>query len=408
MEFFTYILPNGIRCIYKRIKSPVAYTALTVNAGSRDELAREHGIAHFAEHMLFKGTLRRKAYHINNRLEKLGGELNAFTTKEETVIHATNLRSDAAKAAELISDIVFNSTFPAREIEREREVVLDEIDSYKDSPPERIYDEFEDLLFEGSSLGHNILGRKATVSRFSDEQLRGFTARCYNTDQMVFSVAANISQRAFVSLAERYFGDYPAVPREYGRPAAPEVQRFEKCVNRATHQAHCIIGARGYDYHNPGRLALSLLTNMLGGPAANSMLNTLLREKHGLTYNVDAGYTPYGDTGVSSIYFGTEKDKIGRCMELVEGVLRQLRTQALSARQLSMAKRQFAGQMAIAMENQDSHMLSAAKSYLIYNEIDSIETIHKKINALTPADIMEAASEVFGATSTLIYNGSGH
>lgn len=386
----------------------MAYCALTVNAGTRDELFQEFGIAHFTEHCLFKGTERRKAYHVNSRLEKLGGELNAFTTKEETVVHSTALKTDLSKAAELLSDIVFNSVFPQKEVEKEREVVLDEINCYKDSPAERIYDEFEDFLFAGSSLGHNILGKRNLVAKFDSGDIKKFVTRCYNTDQIVFSVAADITERAFINVAERYFGNMPLSGRCFEREPVKPAGIFERSFNRGTYQAHCILGNRAYDLHNPNRVALSLLVNILGGPAANSILNTVLREKYGFTYNVEASYTPYSDTGIAAVYFGTDKDKIGKCLELTERELYNLKNTALTSRQLSMAKKQFIGQLSISMENKEGYMLGAGKSLLVYNEVDSQEAIYNKIQAVTPSDIMEAANEVFGGISTLIYNGRNY
>ena len=403
MEFFKHTLPNGIRCIHKRIKSPVTYCALMINAGSRDETLKESGIAHFTEHMIFKGTRNRRAYHINSRLEKLGGELNAFTTKEETTVHATTLKRDFPKAAELISDIVFDSIFPEREVGKEKEVVIDEINSYKDSPPDRIYDEFEDLLFAGSSLGHNILGDAASVNAFSGETIKTFTERCYNTDNMVFAFAGNISEKAFVRYAERYFGSKPQSLRQFVRTPQKEYKPFRKEIRRNTHQAHCVTGARAYDHNNPKRIALSLLMNMLGGPAANSALNLLLREKNGLTYNVEAVYTPYSDTGVASVYFGTDKDKTDRCLELVDKTIRRFKTEALTSRQLSMAKKQFIGQLAISMESNEGYMLSSGKSYLVYDDVDSPAEIYRKIEGLTASEILETANEVFDDMSYLIY-----
>lgn len=403
MEFFTHNLPNGIRCLLLRVKSPVAWCAMTVNAGSRDERAEEYGVAHFTEHMLFKGTAVRRAHHINNRLEKLGGELNAYTTKEETVIYATTLRSDFSKAAELIADIVFRSAFPMREVVREREVVVDEINSYKDSPSELIFDEFEDLLFAGSPLGHNILGTRASVGRLDDRALHGFVGRTYNTDQMVFSAAGNITPRAFVATVERWLGDVQASPRGFARATPPQFERFDRTANRSLHQAHCVLGARAYDTFDPRRNALSLLVNIIGGPAANSRLSTLLREKNGLTYAADAGYTPLSDTGVATIYFATERDKMGRCRELVDGLLTELRTTALTTRQLAAAKKQYIGQLAIAMEGRESAMLGAAKSLLLYNAVDQPAEIYRKINAITASELLDAANDVFGDLASLTY-----
>ena len=405
LEFFIHTLPNGIRCILRRIDSPVAYCAVTVDAGSRDELPSEHGLAHFTEHSLFKGTRRRKAWHINNRLEKLGGELNAFTSKEETVVHATCLCGDLPKAAELISDVLFNSVFPAREIEKEREVVLEEIGYYKDSPGERIYDEFEDMLFAGSSIGHNILGDEASVEGFTCERIAGFVGRCYNTDRMIFSVAASMTEKSFVKLCEYAFGEKPLRPRAFVREAPPVVEPFVRSADRGTHQAHCIVGGRAYDAHDRRRTALSLLINILGGPAANSLLNTTLREKYGYTYNIEASYTPYCDTGAAAIYFSCEKDKAARCVELVHRVLDRLKKRELSGRQLAQAQKQYIGQISIAMENRESYMLGAAKSLLVYDKVDSAEEIYRKLSAITAKEVIEAANDIFTDTSSLLFNG---
>lgn len=403
MEFYTYTLPNGIRCIHKRVKSAVAYCAMTINTGSRDELDSEYGMAHFTEHTLFKGTERRKAYHINCRLENLGGELNAFTTKEETVVHATTLKGDFPKAAELISDILFRSTFPQHEVEKEREIVIDEINSYKDSPSERIYDDFEDMLFSGSALGHNILGRKNSVNRFGSDNIKAFVGRTYNTDQMVFSSIGNFSPKSFERIVNRYFADIKASARSFGRVAPTELASFDKTLNRSTHQAHCMLGSRAYSISDPKRTTLSLLINILGGPSANSLLNTSIREKNGLSYNIEAGYTPFSDSGIAAIYFGTDKDKTERCIELVQKQLQAIKDNSLTARQLSMAKKQFIGQLSISMEGNEGYMLGAGKSFLVYNAVDSLDVIYKKILSISREEIREVANEIFSDTSTLIY-----
>lgn len=403
MEFFKYTLSNGIRCIFKQVKSPVVYCSLTINAGSRDEKPKEFGIAHFTEHSLFKGTAKRNATYINSTLERLGGELNAFTAKEETVIHATTLKGDFPKAAELISDIAFNSIFPEKEIEKEREVIIDEINSYKDSPPDMIYDEFEDMLFEGSELGHTILGTKTSVSKMTGYSIKSFTDRCYNTDNIVFAVSGNLSESNFQKYAERYFQDKRPSVRSFTREIPIARQPFSRTLNRHTHQAHCIIGARAYDHNHPKRISLSLLTNMLGGPAANSILNILLREKNGLTYNIDASYSPYSDTGVAAIYFGTDKDKVEKCIALINSALDRLKTTALTTRQLAAAKKQLTGQLAISMESKEGYILNAAKSYLVYDDVDAPAEIYRKIGGVTPSDILETANEVFSDMSYLIY-----
>ena len=404
MEFYTLTLPNGIRCIHKQVRSAVAHCSLTIGTGSRDELPAEYGMAHLAEHAIFKGTTHRRAYHINSRLENLGGELNAYTTKEETVVHATTLRSDFAKAAELIADVVFHATFPERELEMEKEVIIDEINSYKDSPSERIFDDFEDLIFAGSPLGHNILGSKAAIARYDRDSLRAFVARTYNTDQMVFASIGNISERRFRETVERYFGGVTRSERSFVRMPQRPYAPCDKAVHRSTHQAHCMLGGRAYDLNDARRLALSLLVNLLGGPSANSLLNTSVREKHGLSYSIEAGYTPFSDSGIASIYFGTDKDKVDKCLDLIHAELRKVCSNPLSPRQLSMAKKQFVGQLSIAMEGNEGYMLGAAKSYLVYGTVDSMDRIFRKVAAITQEEVLQVANEIFGAPlSSLLY-----
>ncbi len=402
-EFETYTLPNGIRGIHRRVKSGIAHCALVINAGTRDELRSEYGLAHFTEHAIFKGTTHRKAYQVNCRLENLGGELNAYTTKEDTTIHATTLKSDFSKAAELIADVAFNSTFPERELQKEREVIVDEINTYKDSPADMIFDTFEDMIFEGSELGHNILGTKAALMRHDGDAIRRFVGRTHTTDQMVFSTIGNFSLRSVQSVAERYFGSKEATVRSYERLRPADVAPFEKHISKHTHQTHCIVGARAYDINADKRLPLSLLINILGGPSANSRLNILLREKNGLSYNIEANYTPYNDCGMVAIYFSSEHHNVDLCRELIDKELRALRSTALSTRRMAMTKRQFLAQMAISMENNEGYMLGAGKSLLVHNEIDSLEEVYRKVSAVTAQQIMEVAEEIFSHTSTLIY-----
>ncbi|MDR2885742.1 MAG: insulinase family protein [Rikenellaceae bacterium] len=402
-EYYFFTLPNGIRCILGHAKGPVAHCALTVGAGSRDEPEGVEGVAHFTEHCLFKGTARRRAHHINCRLENLGGELNAFTTKEETVVHATTLRGDFAAAAELIADVMFHSVFPEQQVTMERAVVADEINSYKDSPGESIWDDFEDLLFAGSGLGHNILGTNKSLRRLNRKAITDFTDRTYNTDQMVFSAVGNISEKRFREVSERYFGAVTTSPRGFARTAPMPVETFDKTVKRNNHQAHCLTGGRAWDAFNGRRIALSLLVNILGGPAANSLLNIALREKRGLTYNIDASYTPFCDSGIAAISYSCEKARIDECIELVDKELTAIKTTPLTDRKLSMAKRQFAGQLAISMESNEGAMLAAGKSFLLYDRVDSLAEVNRKLAALTAGQVMDAANEIFTGTSTLIY-----
>lgn len=404
-EFTTYILPNGIRGIHRQVKgAAVAHCALVVGAGTRDEAKDEYGLAHLTEHALFKGTAKRKAWQVNCRLENLGGELNAFTTKEDTTIHTTVLKGDFGKAVELIADIVFRSTFPDRELEREKEVIIDEINTYKDAPAELIYDTFEDLVFEGSELGHNILGRKAALMRYTGDSVRRFVDRTYTTDEMVFSSIGSFSARTAESYARRYLGDFQSSTRNYERQkTAPLAAPFDRTITRHTHQTHCILGGRAYELQEEKRLPLSLLVNRLGGPCANSILNVEVREKHGLTYNIEANYTPYSDAGVVAIYFSSDHHHTDDCLELIHRQLDRLRTIPFTARQLAMAKRQFIAQMAISCENKENYILGAGKAILSHGEMDTMEEAYRKIQALTARDLQEVAEEIFTDLSRLSF-----
>lgn len=402
-EFYIYRLPNGIKGIHRRVRSSITHCALVINAGTRDELRSEYGLAHFAEHAFFKGTEHRKAYQVNCRLENLGGELNAYTTKEDTTIHATTLRTDFRKAVELIADIAFHSTFPERELAKEREVIIDEINTYKDSPSDMLFDTFEDMLFEGSELGHNILGTKLSLAKHNGDAIRRFIARTHTTDQMVFSSVGNLSVEAVERVATEYLGGYTPTTRTFNRQSPAATPLFDKTVARHTHQTHCIVGGRAYDIHDDKRLPLSLLINFLGGPSANSRLNIALREKNGLSYNNEAIYTPYSDCGYVAIYFSCDHHNTDLCRDIIAKELHSLRTTTLSPRQLSMTKRQFLAQMAISMENNEGYMLGAGKSLLLHDEIDTLQEVYRKVSAVTAEQIREVAEEIFTDTSTLIY-----
>ena len=402
-EFETYTLPNGIRGIHRQVRSGVTHCALVVNSGSRDERPSEYGIAHFTEHALFKGTERRKSYQVNCRLENLGGELNAYTTKEDTTLHATTLRHDFSRAVELISDVIFRSTYPEKELRKEREVIADEINTYKDSPSERIYDDFEDMIFAGSELGHNILGSKASIQRISTAEIKSFVGRTYTTDQMVFSSIGNFSAKSAQAVAERYLSDFQSTKREYQRIVPAVYEAFDRRISRHTHQSHGIIGTRGYGITDERRLPLALLVNVLGGPSANSLLNLLLREKYGLSYNVEASYTPYSDSGIVGIYFSSDHANTEQCIELIEEEIARLRGELITPRRLQVAKRQFVAQMAISMESNEGYMLGAGKSFLLYKDIDTLEEAYKKVMAITAEQIMEVAKDSFANLSRLIY-----
>lgn len=402
-EFFIYTLSNGMRCVHRQVKSGVARCAVIINAGSRDEMPSEYGIAHFTEHGFFKGTQRRKAYQVNCRLEKLGGELNAFTTKEDTTIHATVLRADFQKAAELLSDVVFNSTFPQRELDKEREVILDEINTYRDSPMDMVYDDFEDLLMAGTELGHNILGSRQTLRKIDSQAIHAFRRRCHTVDQMVFSSIGNISNRQIQAIAERYFGSASTPLREQRRVEPTASARFDVTQNRHTHQTHCIIGSRACAYMDERRLPFALAVNLLGGPCANSRLNVTLREKYGLTYNIEASFAPYVDCGISTVYFSSDHENAEQCRELVEAEIKKLRTTELTTRQLAQAKKQFIAQLAIANEANEGYMLGIGKSVLVAGEVDTLEQTYRKIGAVTSRQILDVAAQMWNETSVLMF-----
>ncbi len=402
-EFYTYTLPNGIRGIHRQERSSVTHCALVIGAGSRDELPSQFGLAHFTEHAFFKGTHKRKAYQVNCRLENMGGELNAFTTKEDTTIHATTLRGDFRKAVELIADVTFNSTFPDNELDKEREVICDEINTYKDSPVDMIYDTFEDMIFAGSELGHNILGRKSSISRYDGTSIRNFIKRTHTTDRMVFSSIGNLSPKCAEAIAMKYLGEVTTSSREYNRVVPPPVTQFDKSLTKHTHQTHCIIGARAYGIRDERRLPLALLINILGGPCANSRLNVIVREKHGLSYNIEATYTPYSDSGAVAIYFSSDHCNATRCEELIAGEIDRLRSTLLSPRHLLMAKKQFTAQLAIAMESNEGYMLGNGKSLLLHDAVDTMAEAYKKIEKVTAMDLADVANEVLSNRSRLIY-----
>lgn len=407
IEVFT--LDNGIRCVHRKVRSsdPVAHIALTIGAGTRDEAPGQHGVAHLVEHLMFKGTTRRSAYQVNSLLENGGGELNAFTTKEETVLHASLMKSDFYRGVDLLADMAFGSVFPEKELEKEREVILDEINCYKDSPAELIYDEFEELLFAGSPLGRNILGDKRTLKKANRQQLLDYVRDCYRPDKIVFSASVGISSRRFREICEKYLGGIGRPVRNSDTQAAapPRQPLFHHVKKKHTFQAHCLVGGYGYDLHHPGRVRLAFLINLLGGPSSISRLNLLLREKYALTYNVEAGYVPYGDSGVYTIYMGCDKDKTERSMELLRKEITRLKEQKLSPAQLARAKKQFIGQVTLASENPEQYMLGLAKSILVFNDYDSAGEINRKIQALTAEELLETANDVFSDENiySLIY-----
>ncbi len=405
MIFETHTLSNGIRLIHRQVEQKVSYCGIILNTGSRDEKENEWGMAHFIEHLIFKGTSKRKVYHILSRMEDVGGDLNAYTTKEETCIYATFLDKDYKRALELISDISFNSIFPEKEVEKEKEVVLDEINSYKDSPSELIFDDFEDLVFKHHPIGRNILGTPKNIKGFTKENIQDFIKNNYHTDQMVISSVGNIPFSKLVKLVEVFFGEVPE-NRRTNKRIKPEIYKPRtRILEKHTHQCHCILGNIAYDLNNSKRIPLSFLTNLLGGPGMNSRLNLSLREKYGLAYNIESNYSPYVDTGIFSIYFGTDKDHLDKCLSLIYKEMNLLCTKKLGAMQLKRAQNQLLGQIAISCENNENLMLSIGKSYLLYDKIDSQESIYKQIENIKAEDILEVSNEILNKNNltSLIY-----
>lgn len=405
-QYQYHTLSNGIRVVHQQVSGMVAHAGVLINAGSRDEQENEHGLAHFIEHTFFKGTQHRKAFHVISRLDNIGAELNAFTTKEETMVYASFLKEYTNRAMELLSDIVFNSVFPEHELKKEREVVRDEIDSYKDTPSEMIFDQFDEEVFKGHSLGRNILGGKRNILRYSKKEIQDFLERNYQTDQIVVAFVGDMSYSKFVKVTEKYFDHIPASSRTHHRDTFEDYKPFEKVLNKKVNQNHCMIGNVAYNFFDERKkLILTLLSNLLGGTGMNSRLNLSIRERRGYAYHVESNYTPYFDTGLFNIYLGCNNGYLEPSIKLVHQELKDLREKPLGPVQLNMAKRQMIGQMAIYYESNLNEMLSMAKSSLLYNKIESIEEIAQKLEDITVSDIMEVANEVFApeALSTLIY-----
>ncbi|MDR2534390.1 MAG: insulinase family protein [Tannerellaceae bacterium] len=407
MNYYVHTFQNGLRAIHLPLDSPVSYCGFGIKAGARNENADEFGLAHFVEHMLFKGTQKRKAWHILNRMENVGGELNAFTSKEETFVYSVFPAEYFQRALELLIDIVFNSKFPQNEIEKETEVILDEINSYKDSPSELIFDEFENILFRNHALGHNILGDESSLTRFNTELAASFTRCWYLPGNMIFFSMGNIPFSRIIRMLDNV-PDRTDVSAPLFQKLPPErfAGGYER-INRNTHQAHVIIGGRSYGMFESSqkRAPLLLLNNLLGGPGMNSRLNLSLREKNGLAYTVESSVATYTDTGMASIYFGTHAKSVERAVGLVRKELEVLRSGKLTALQLSAIKKQFTGQMLVGMENRESLFLHAGKHFLHHNRYYTLAERISGIEKVTGEEILAAANEIFspGDLFTLVY-----
>lgn len=386
-------LKNGLRVVHKQVDRPIAHCGLMINAGTRDELENEHGIAHFIEHAIFKGTSKRRAYHILNRLDSVGGEIDAYTTKETTCFYGTFLTEYYDRAIELISDITLNSIFPKAELEKEKEVVLDEINAYLDSPSDQIYDDFESQVFKNHALGKGILGTDKSVKSFNKDMLRAYMSRLYTSENMVFSSVGNISEKKLSQKLEKHFETLKAGNPHQSRSSFVSNPREIIQHPKDTYQTHCMLGKSAYGADNPKRMGLILLNNILGGPAMNSILNLRIREKYGYTYNIESNYAIYSDSGLFSIYLASDPKYMDRCVNAVQKELKALRNKQLSSHKLSLAKQQLKGQLAISRESNNNTMLSSAKSLLLHNRISSIESIHEKIEAITAEELIDVANE---------------
>ena len=431
MKYNTYTLDNGLRIIHLPSDSKVVYCGYQINAGTRNEEPGEEGLAHFCEHVTFKGTERRKAWHILNCLESVGGDLNAYTNKEGTVYYSAILKEHIARAVDLLTDIVFHSVYPQAEIDKEVEVICDEIESYNDSPAELIYDEFENIIFKGSPLGHNILGTAEQVRSFKTEDALRFTRKLYRPDNAIFFAYGDIDFKKLVRLLkksflseerrvkseETTFGD-----RRESQFNSPEAQAqfniqhstfntqhsFEGqtiVMQKNTHQAHVMIGTRAYDVNDDRRMPLYLLNNMLGGPGMNAKLNLALREHNGLVYTVESTMVAYGDTGIWSIYFGCDEHDVKRCLRLVRKELDKFMQKPLSEAQLKAAKKQIKGQVGVACDNLENFALDFGKSFLHYGWEKNVDRLYEQVDEITAEQIQAVAQELFDKDrlTTLIF-----
>ena len=448
MKYNTYTLDNGLRIIHLPSDSQVVYCGYQINAGTRNEEPGEEGLAHFCEHVTFKGTERRKAWHILNCLESVGGDLNAYTNKEGTVYYSAILKEHIARAVDLLSDIVFHSVYPQAEIDKEVEVICDEIESYNDSPAELIYDEFENILFKGSPLGHNILGTAEQVRAFKTEDALRFTRKLYRPDNAIFFAYGDIDFKKLVKLIGRALADdesgklaaeklpqisqitqisrdensiateksvssvesvgpknYSSVGNEKYPSVGNEIAGQTIVMQKNTHQAHVMIGTRAYDVNDDRRMPLYLLNNMLGGPGMNAKLNLALREHNGLVYTVESTMVSYGDTGTWSIYFGCDEHDVKRCLRLVRKELDKFMQKPLSDAQLKAAKKQIKGQIGVACDNRENFALDFGKSFLHYGWEKNVDRLYEQVDEITAAQIQAVAQELFDKDrlTTLIF-----
>lgn len=385
------ILSNGLRVVVCPNRGKVSYIGVAVNAGSRDESIATEGLAHFVEHTLFKGTSQRSSLEISNFMECVGGELNAYTSKEETVIYTNAPKGNEERALSLISDIIFNSTFPAEELNKERDVVIEEIYSYLDSPADRVYDEFDELIYRGSALSHNILGSPDSVKHLESRDCHSFVDYFYAPQNMVLYLYGPNNTLHLASLIEKYFGQQNSPFAGHARVAPALAPVFDEVRDNDGHQSHTIIGTRLFGRNDPRRFALFLLNNYLGGPCMNSLLNRELREKHGLVYTVDSTVSLLSDAGIMQIYFGTDRENVDKCRSLIAETLDRLAQNTLSAKRLSEIKTQYCGQLTVSTDHNESMAMSLGKSILYYNELHDPMLTAQFIQQVTAEQLREVA-----------------
>ena len=398
MKYDTHTLSNGLRVIHLASASPVVYCGFALRAGTRDELPGEEGLAHFCEHVTFKGTARRRPMQILNCLERVGGDLNAFTNKEDTVFYSALLREHLPRAVDLLADIVLHSTYPQAEIDKEVEVICDEIESYNDSPSELIYDQFENIVFSGHPLGHNILGTQERLRAYTTADALRFTGKHYRPENAVFFAYGDISFSRLVRLLERATSDFaahaPLRERSLTTPVPPYTPR-EEAVSRGTHQAHVMTGSRGYDVNDSRRFTLYLMNNILGGPGMNARLNIALRERHGLVYTVDSSMVNYSDTGLWCAYFGCDPHDVTKCRRLVRRELDKMAEKPLSPTALAAAKRQIKGQIGVACDNRESFAIDFGRSYLHHGIEKDPARLMARVDEVTAEGIQAVAQDIF-------------
>jgi predicted Zn-dependent peptidase len=405
MAYHYFELENGIRSVLRPTGSPVSHVDLITGAGSRDEEKKEHGLAHFIEHMVFKGTEHRKSWHILNYIDSVGGELNAFTTREETCLHASVPAEFTERTLDLLSDVFAHSVFPEKEIPREKEVVIDEILYYRDMPDETILDEFEEHLFKSHPLGRCVQGSPESVAALSKNDIFNYIRRNYAAQTTVISCAGGISPEKWQRLLQKHFGPIDVPRKRKKRIVFSGHHPFNKSLTKPIHQSHAVIGGQAYPFGDTRRIGLVLLNNILGGPGNNSRLNLEVRERHGLSYNIESHYNPYSDTGVFLVYLGADTKNLEKAVDLVHKELQKIRSEKLSSLQLHRAKQQLCGQLTIGHESQLGEMLSMGKSTLIRDNVYSLEEAIADIQQLDALDLLHIANDIFSqnALCQLIY-----